>query len=288
MIGPHSPQSFNWSLVGITLGACLASVGELFICIYGNYYFSGAMIRSRLAAIDRQQQSNVAKIDAEQQARQRAMDEQYGRQPTSSGLPSLPPTRSSLPTPSKTSNAPPAQTNTPPEPLAAPFNSRDLPQDSQDRDWKDRSGGVIFHGHLQGNYGTNVRLTRRSGGSLKSIVLPAATLANEDQEFIKRFPVLANTAKVDAEAERARLMREAEQRAEELRAPANLKTPMPAPDPAAGQRTWTDSTGKFKIDAELIAVENGNVKLQRPDGKIVTMAIVKLSPADQALVRGRK
>lgn len=70
----------------------------------------------------------------------------------------------------------------------------------------------------------------------------------------------------------------------------SLPTPSPPPlpeAPPAEMRTWTDSTGKFKLDAKLIAVENGNVKLERPDGKIVTMPLDKLSPADQVIVRAK-
>ncbi|WP_425618805.1 SHD1 domain-containing protein [Anatilimnocola sp. NA78] len=50
-------------------------------------------------------------------------------------------------------------------------------------------------------------------------------------------------------------------------------------------RTWTDSTGQFKIDAELIGFVFDQVQLRRADGKVVNMPIDKLSADDQAIVR---
>ena len=46
-------------------------------------------------------------------------------------------------------------------------------------------------------------------------------------------------------------------------------------------REWTDNTGKCKIEAELVEVKNGNVRLKRQDGKIITLPVVKLSKTDQ-------
>lgn len=65
--------------------------------------------------------------------------------------------------------------------------------------------------------------------------------------------------------------------------------PAPAPpvDVPAVMRTWTDATGRFKLDAKLVGLEGRDVKLERPDGKIVTMRLDQLSPADQAIVRAK-
>lgn len=46
-------------------------------------------------------------------------------------------------------------------------------------------------------------------------------------------------------------------------------------------RTWSDSSGKFKIEASLVSNENGQVKLLRKDGQSVTLPISKLSKEDQ-------
>ncbi|WP_425618961.1 SHD1 domain-containing protein [Anatilimnocola sp. NA78] len=67
--------------------------------------------------------------------------------------------------------------------------------------------------------------------------------------------------------------------------------PMPAPvttaDPpaAANLRTWTNDTGEFKVEAELVSFEFDIVRLKRADGKILNLPIEKLSIDDQAMVR---
>jgi hypothetical protein len=50
-------------------------------------------------------------------------------------------------------------------------------------------------------------------------------------------------------------------------------------------RTWTDASGKFKIEAKLLEVADGKVKLEKADGKIVTLPLAKLSVADRAFVK---
>lgn len=47
-------------------------------------------------------------------------------------------------------------------------------------------------------------------------------------------------------------------------------------------RTWTDNTGKFKIEAEFVGLADGNVTLRRKkDGKEITLPLARLSPADR-------
>jgi len=50
-------------------------------------------------------------------------------------------------------------------------------------------------------------------------------------------------------------------------------------------RQWTDSTGVFTIEAELIEVSGGNVRLRKADGQIVTVPLDRLSAADRDYVR---
>lgn len=54
--------------------------------------------------------------------------------------------------------------------------------------------------------------------------------------------------------------------------------------PVAGLRTWSDATGKFRIEAELVTVEDGNAILKKKDGEEITVPIDKLSKEDQALL----
>ena len=50
-------------------------------------------------------------------------------------------------------------------------------------------------------------------------------------------------------------------------------------------RTWTDRTGKYQTQAVLLNLQNGHVRLKKEDGQIVTLAVEKLSPADQDYVK---
>jgi WD40 repeat protein len=56
----------------------------------------------------------------------------------------------------------------------------------------------------------------------------------------------------------------------------------------AEERSWTDSTGKYKIEAEFVEVADGKVRLRRADGKTLALPLEKLSPADRAYVEGRQ
>lgn len=51
-----------------------------------------------------------------------------------------------------------------------------------------------------------------------------------------------------------------------------------------GRRTWTDTTGKFKVEAKIARLEAGAVVLKRADGKEITVPFAKLAPADRAIV----
>ncbi|HMO14275.1 MAG TPA: trypsin-like peptidase domain-containing protein [Pirellulaceae bacterium] len=50
---------------------------------------------------------------------------------------------------------------------------------------------------------------------------------------------------------------------------------------------WTDSTGKFQIEAKLVDSDERTVTLEEPSGRQVTLAISKLSKEDQRRVRNR-
>ena len=54
--------------------------------------------------------------------------------------------------------------------------------------------------------------------------------------------------------------------------------------PGANYRTWTSEAGTT-VEAELVAFEFDVVQLKRRDGKILSLQINQLSPADQTYVR---
>lgn len=52
-------------------------------------------------------------------------------------------------------------------------------------------------------------------------------------------------------------------------------------------RKWTDSSGKYTVEAEFVEFKDGKVRLRKPDAKVVAVPIEKLSQADQAFVEAR-
>jgi hypothetical protein len=51
-------------------------------------------------------------------------------------------------------------------------------------------------------------------------------------------------------------------------------------------RTWTDSTGKFKLEASFAGREGDNIQLKKSDGKTIELAVAKLSKEDVAYLEG--
>ena len=58
-----------------------------------------------------------------------------------------------------------------------------------------------------------------------------------------------------------------------------------AKGPKRPLRTWTDTTGTFKTKARFVALEGDELTLETEDGKQITLALEKLSAADQAMAR---
>jgi hypothetical protein len=46
-------------------------------------------------------------------------------------------------------------------------------------------------------------------------------------------------------------------------------------------RKWTDGTGHYSIEAELVEVKDGKVMLRRADGKVIAVQVAELSKADR-------
>jgi len=46
-------------------------------------------------------------------------------------------------------------------------------------------------------------------------------------------------------------------------------------------RKWTDNTGKYSVEAELVSSQGGQVTLRKPDGSVVVLPITRLSEADR-------
>ena len=80
-----------------------------------------------------------------------------------------------------------------------------------------------------------------------------------------------------------------------------VKTTLPSADrplpvqlgALAPMRTWSDNTGKYKINGRLFSIMDGNVKLLKENGRFTTVPIRRLSEDDlryvheQAAAAGR-
>ncbi|WP_417746421.1 SHD1 domain-containing protein [Rosistilla oblonga] len=67
--------------------------------------------------------------------------------------------------------------------------------------------------------------------------------------------------------------------------PASVSAAPMAAEGTSPVRTWSDATGRFKIEANLLRVENGGAVLKRTDGREVTVPVTKLSAADQTYLK---
>ncbi|MBC7856263.1 MAG: hypothetical protein IAF94_22765 [Pirellulaceae bacterium] len=67
-------------------------------------------------------------------------------------------------------------------------------------------------------------------------------------------------------------------------APAIPANPTEGAPAASGLRTWSDASGKFRIEAELVSLEDGSVNLKKKSGEVVSVPLAKLSKADQEFV----
>lgn len=78
--------------------------------------------------------------------------------------------------------------------------------------------------------------------------------------------------------------------------PSRIKLVESAKDKLAGQnmsppaemRKWTDSTGSFSVNAKLVSNEDGNIKLEKEDGRVITLPLAKLSDEDQTYLEELK
>jgi hypothetical protein len=56
----------------------------------------------------------------------------------------------------------------------------------------------------------------------------------------------------------------------------------------ADMRVWTDSSGTYRIEARLVDFVDGKVRIERKDGKVLTLPLDRLSEADQEYVKSAK
>jgi len=59
------------------------------------------------------------------------------------------------------------------------------------------------------------------------------------------------------------------------------------PEHAQG-RTWTDNTGNFQVEAELVTVDENVVTLRKDDGRVIAVPLDRLSAADRKFLAERR
>ena len=55
----------------------------------------------------------------------------------------------------------------------------------------------------------------------------------------------------------------------------------------ADGRTWEDSTGRYRVEAELIDCNDGTVRLKKGDGAVISISVERLSTQDKDYLRKR-
>ncbi len=94
-------------------------------------------------------------------------------------------------------------------------------------------------------------------------------------KYDKTFPTQADTAEEDKKA-----AQEKPKKDDRSSEPSGDES-KPETDVRSQMRTWTDSTGKYRVRAKCLGVEDGFIKLQKPDGTVLRVPIGKLCEDDK-------
>lgn len=164
------------------------------------------------------------------------------------------------------------------------------------RTWVDSSGQFKIEATYEKLEGEKVFL-KMPDGNLKQI--PLSMLSKADQDLVREInapsePVEVSEPAAPSEPAEVSEPDETEQgstNTSNATSATESKTPEAqtmAADDAAGateERTWVDSSGKFKIKATYEKLENDKVFLKLPDGQVKQIPFSMLSDGDKQLVR---
>lgn len=147
--------------------------------------------------------------------------------------------------------------------------------------------------HFLSSDNVNVRILTNKSRKLAVETIPIAkfairkqTLADQESETAKE-AFAANVADYESGAANFPVSGTMES-ATGLNRGGQSPTPPKSEEVAAEvakARTWSDTTGKFKIEARYINHDSTNVMLQRTDGKKVQVPLARLSAPDQAFLK---
>ncbi|MHC4404478.1 MAG: WD40 repeat domain-containing protein [Planctomycetota bacterium] len=60
-----------------------------------------------------------------------------------------------------------------------------------------------------------------------------------------------------------------------------------AQEKPSAMRIWTDSTGRYTVEADLVDLKDGQVRLKKESGEVISVPLDKLSAADQQFAKAR-
>ena len=147
---------------------------------------------------------------------------------------------------------------------------------------------------LVGRDGNVVTLNAR-GPALEPAVVKALAAGGGEvtaDDLVPEKSAKADTksgAKADKSSAKTDAKKAREQKRAEEQAALKERREQAAKEASARQpRTWTDATGKFQVTAKFRGMANGVVRLELEDGRIITLALEKLSDDDQECIRQRK
>ena len=115
---------------------------------------------------------------------------------------------------------------------------------------------------------------KSAGGGTRTVFVADAEKAEADRLAAQKRRDEEEHAKAEA-ARRADAERKAIEKAEKERKAAAEK---------ARWRTWSDKTGKFKLEAQFLGLADDEVVLKKRDGNTIRVALKKLSTDDQECV----
>lgn len=130
---------------------------------------------------------------------------------------------------------------------------------AEERVWKDSTGKFSVSAELVEVSGDHVRLRKVDGTELSVAI---ERLGAADRDYIKEQTTTT--------------------------APAKPEKASPLASEGGGLRTWTDESGEFSVEAELVDSSATEVRLRKTDGSVVTVPLDRLSTEDRKYVRGQK
>jgi thiol-disulfide isomerase/thioredoxin len=93
---------------------------------------------------------------------------------------------------------------------------------------------------------------------------------------------------VGSDDEKPKSKKASKDKAAELAMQKKIREAAAAKAKVAKARTWTDASGKFTVTAKFRGMANQIVKLELDDGRVIELALDKLSDDDQEVIRQRK